>query len=78
LLRPERVRIGPRDGARMSGLVADRQYFGSFLRLKIKSVELELAVDVSAGAAAPAAGAEVHLHWDESAIHRIDDAGAAP
>ena len=72
LLRPERIRIGGESGARAVGIVADSQYFGSFVRLRVNVQALSLAVDLGADAAAPpATGTKVHLHWDASAIHRL-------
>ena len=73
LLRPERIRLGGEHGARAGGVVAESQYFGSFVRLRVQVDSASLAVDLGAAAGAPPLnGARVHLHWDASAIHRLD------
>jgi putative spermidine/putrescine transport system ATP-binding protein len=75
LLRPERIRLGAASGARAAGIVADSQYFGAFVRLRIQVESTSLAVDLGAAAGAPPRnGAHVNLHWDASAIHRLEDA----
>ena len=71
LLRPERIRLGAASGARAQGRVADSQYFGSFVRLRVEVDAASLAVDLPAPGTPPAAGAQVHLHWDAAAIHRL-------
>ena len=72
LLRPERIRLGAQSGARADGIVADSQYFGAFVRLRVQIGAASLAVDLGAAAgAAPPNGTRVHLHWDPSAIHRL-------
>ncbi len=73
LLRPERIRLGVASGARASGVVADSQYFGSFVRLRVQVDATSLAVDLGAGAPPPN-GTQVHLHWDSSAVHRLEGA----
>ena len=73
LLRPERIRLGAADGARAAGSVTDSQYFGAFARLRVQVEGASLAVDLGAGAGnPPSIGARVHLHWDASAIHRLE------
>jgi putative spermidine/putrescine transport system ATP-binding protein len=73
LLRPERIRLGGEQGARAAGSIADSQYFGSFVRLRVQVDSANLAVDLGAAAGAPPPpGARVNLHWDASAIHRLD------
>jgi putative spermidine/putrescine transport system ATP-binding protein len=73
LLRPERIRLGAEAGARAAGVVVDSQYFGAFVRLRVQVDSLILSVDLGAAAGAPLqGGARVHLHWDASAIHRLD------
>jgi putative spermidine/putrescine transport system ATP-binding protein len=72
LIRPERVRLGPEAGARAGGTVIDSQYFGSFVRLRVQLDAASLAVDLGGAGAPPPNGARVHLHWDASAIHRLD------
>jgi putative spermidine/putrescine transport system ATP-binding protein len=75
LLRPERIRLGAASGARAAGIVADSQYFGAFVRLRIQVETTSLAVDLGAAAGAPPPnGTQVNLHWDASAIHRLEDA----
>ena len=72
LLRPERIRLGAESGARARGVVAESQYFGSFVRLRVEIDSASLAVDVGAAAGAPPPnGAQVNLHWDGGAIHRL-------
>ena len=71
LLRPERIRLGAASGARAQGRVSESQYFGSFVRLRVEVDAASLAVDVAAPGTPPAPGAQVHLHWDAAAIHRL-------
>jgi ABC-type Fe3+/spermidine/putrescine transport system ATPase subunit len=78
LLRPERIRLGAEAGARAHGTVGDSQYFGSFMRLRVQVDGATLAVDLNAAAGAPPpTGARVNLHWDASAIHRIESGPGA-
>jgi putative spermidine/putrescine transport system ATP-binding protein len=73
LLRPERIRLGAASGARARGIVADSQYFGSFVRLRVQMDSSSLAVDLGAASGAPPpTGTHVNLHWDASAIHRLE------
>ena len=72
LLRPERIRLGAESGARARGVVAESQYFGSFVRLRVQIDAASLAVDLGAAAGTPPPnGAQVNLHWDGGAIHRL-------
>ena len=73
LLRPERLRVGAEQGACAGGIVTDSQYFGSFVRLRVQVDGMSLAVDLGGAVAPPANGTRVHLHWDASAIHRLDE-----
>jgi putative spermidine/putrescine transport system ATP-binding protein len=73
LLRPECIRLAGAQGARAVGTVADSQYFGSFVRLRVQVDSASIAVDLGAAAGAPPPnGARVNLHWDAAAIHRLD------
>jgi putative spermidine/putrescine transport system ATP-binding protein len=77
MLRPERIRLGPADGARASGTVAERQYFGAFSRLRVDVGGATLQVDVAdASAEPPEPGRTVHLHWDARAVHPLEGARA--
>jgi putative spermidine/putrescine transport system ATP-binding protein len=77
MLRPERIRLGDRAGARASGTVSEVQYFGAFTRVRVDcnggGPAVQLQADLPEGAAAqpPQTGARVHLHWDERAVHRL-------
>jgi putative spermidine/putrescine transport system ATP-binding protein len=77
MLRPERIRLGGAGGARASGTVSEVQYFGAFTRVRIAcngggpAVQLQADLPESAAALAPQAGAQVHLHWDDHAVHRL-------
>ncbi len=77
MLRPERIRLGGAGGARLSGPVAEVQYFGAFTRLKVQGAGTLLQADLAhaPAQAAPAPGETVHLHWDDSAVHALQ-AGA--
>jgi putative spermidine/putrescine transport system ATP-binding protein len=77
MLRPERIRVGPADGARVAGAVAEAQYFGAFTRLKVHAAGTLLQADVAQalGGRAPQAGETVHLHWDARAVHALDGSG---
>jgi putative spermidine/putrescine transport system ATP-binding protein len=76
LLRPERIRLGPAEGARASGLVQEVQYFGAFTRLKVQAEGALLQADLpelgGAGQATTTPGSQVHLHWDAQAVHALD------
>jgi putative spermidine/putrescine transport system ATP-binding protein len=77
MLRPERIRLGGAGGARASGTVAERQYFGAFSRLRVDVGGATLQVDVTDPAAEPPEpGRTVHLHWDERAVHPLGEARA--
>jgi putative spermidine/putrescine transport system ATP-binding protein len=73
MLRPERIRLGPAEGARAGGLVREVQYFGAFTRVKVDAEGAVLQADLPAspGAAATEPGRTVHLHWDERAVHAL-------
>ncbi|HUG22240.1 ABC transporter ATP-binding protein [Piscinibacter sp.] len=81
MLRPERIRLGRASGARASGTVSEVQYFGAFTRVRVdcngSGPVVQLQADLPEGAAdrPPQTGAQVHLHWDDGAVHRL--AGAA-
>ncbi len=79
MIRPERVRLGSADGARASGTVTEVQYFGSFWRVRVeRTVGPALLADVGlAGGAVPAVGDTTHLHWDDHAVHALDEAATA-
>ncbi len=79
LLRPERIRLGRADGARASGLVVERQYFGAFTRLKVDAGGALLQADLPALGDAPdtaAPGSNVFLHWDAQAVHALHGGSA--
>jgi len=74
MLRPERIRAGAAEGARTAGTVREVQYFGAFTRLKVETGGALLQADLPHGdSAAPATGDTVHLHWDERAVHALDE-----
>ncbi len=79
MLRPERIRIGPADGARTAGTVTEVQYFGAFTRLRVDVGGTALQADLPdvPGSAPPATGQPAHLHWDAQAVHPLDTGGAA-
>jgi putative spermidine/putrescine transport system ATP-binding protein len=76
MIRPERVRLGPADGARAAGTVSELQYFGSFWRVRISRAEgTPLLADLAMiDTAMPAVGEAVHLHWAADAVHAIREA----
>jgi putative spermidine/putrescine transport system ATP-binding protein len=75
MLRPERIRLGGTAEARASGTVAETQYFGAFLRLRVDVGGALVAVDLAtAGQPLPAPGQTVHLHWDADAVHALQGA----
>ena len=81
MLRPERIWLGVSDGARVSGVVTEAQFFGAFTRIKVQAAGTLLQADLPAGAhtgdsAAPETGRSVHLHWDERAVHSLADGHA--
>ena len=73
MLRPERIRLGPEQGARATGVVREVQYFGAFTRLKVDAAGTLLQADLPGAAALPmpAVGETVHLHWDAGAVHAL-------
>jgi putative spermidine/putrescine transport system ATP-binding protein len=76
MIRPERIRLGESAGARVRGITENLQYFGSFWRAKIRCDQgTMLIADLAIDSALPAAGETVHLHWDDSAIHRLNETG---
>lgn len=78
MIRPERIRVGPAEGARLSGTVSQVQYFGSFWRVKVDGpANLALTADLSVSDSLPALGETLHLHWDESAVHRLTESASA-
>jgi putative spermidine/putrescine transport system ATP-binding protein len=83
MLRPERIRLGPPEGARAQGTVVESQYFGAFSRIKVAVAAGEAAptliqADLATGPAqrSPAVGEAVQLHWDERAVHALAESGA--
>jgi len=74
MLRPERVRLGAAQGARLSGTVVDAQYFGAFYRVRADVGATLLSVDLSPAEAARARpGQPVHLHWNDDAVHGLEE-----
>jgi putative spermidine/putrescine transport system ATP-binding protein len=76
MLRPEQIRLGDSAGARVSGVVRELFYFGSFVRFEVAAsaaAELRLQVDMPTTAldVTPQRGDTVHLHWDAQAVHRL-------
>ena len=78
MLRPERIRLGAPEGARLSGAVLDAQYFGSFSRVRVDWAGEPVAVDLNPQLVPdlPQAGQTVHLHWDADAVHALQGAAA--
>jgi putative spermidine/putrescine transport system ATP-binding protein len=73
LLRPERIRLGEAALARATGPVREVQYFGAFTRIKVESAGVLLQADLPDDRlrAVPAPGEQVHLHWDDGAVHAL-------
>jgi putative spermidine/putrescine transport system ATP-binding protein len=73
MLRPERITLGTAQGARASGTVAEVQYFGAFTRVRIDTAGTTLQADLAAGPGqrAPEPGQDVHLHWNDGAVHAL-------
>jgi putative spermidine/putrescine transport system ATP-binding protein len=78
MIRPERVRLGPAQGARATGTVAEVQYYGSFWRVRVVRPQGgTLLADVGlAQAPVPAVGEMAHLHWDAQAVHPLEPGAA--
>ena len=76
MLRPERITLGAAQGARASGTVAEVQYFGAFTRVRIAAAGTTLQADLAAGPGqlAPEPGQDVHLHWNDGAVHALQPA----
>jgi len=76
MLRPERITLGAAPGARASGTVAEVQYFGAFTRVRIAAAGTTLQADLAAGPGqrAPEPGQDVHLHWNDGAVHALQPA----
>jgi putative spermidine/putrescine transport system ATP-binding protein len=77
MLRPERIRLGAAEGARLSGTVLDQQYFGAFSRLRVDWRGESVTVDLNPRATPPAPGDMAHLHWDADAVHVLGAPGGA-
>jgi putative spermidine/putrescine transport system ATP-binding protein len=77
MLRPERIRLGAAAGARASGAVTEVQYFGAFTRLKVQAAGTQLQADLAHAPLqhSPAPGDTVHLHWDDRAVHALQEGG---
>jgi putative spermidine/putrescine transport system ATP-binding protein len=73
MLRPERIQLGEARDAKVSGVVTEVQYFGSFTRIKVSILNSVLQADLpeGLGVTAPETGATVHLHWDDRAVHAL-------
>jgi putative spermidine/putrescine transport system ATP-binding protein len=77
------VRTGVAAGAKASGLVTEVQYFGAFTRIKVDvsvgagAVTLQADLPEGHGRVAPAGGANVHLHWDDGAVHALREGSPA-
>jgi putative spermidine/putrescine transport system ATP-binding protein len=78
MLRPERITVGGPNQARVSGTVSEVQFFGSFTRLRVDLAGTQLQADLPAGTAAPASGEQVHLHWDDRALHPLGSSRSTP
>lgn len=79
MIRPELVTLGPAEGARASGPLAEAQFFGAFWRLSVDVAggeRLMADVPVARLPETPALGSPVHLHWDDAAVHVIQDSPA--
>ena len=74
MLRPERIAlVDGLSAARASGPVVEAQYFGAFSRVRVDVGGVQLAVDLppSAELRLPEPGQQVHLHWDDAAVHPL-------
>lgn len=71
MIRPERVRLGPAEGARASGTVAEVQYFGSFWRVHVARTSGDSLLADVAAPGVPRVGEPAHLHWDAHAVHAL-------
>jgi putative spermidine/putrescine transport system ATP-binding protein len=78
-LRPEALRLGPPEGARITGRVTAARYLGSATRLVLDlgteaapDGRSEVAVLVPGGQAVPEPGARVGLSWDRNALHVME------
>jgi putative spermidine/putrescine transport system ATP-binding protein len=75
-LRPEALRLGPPEGARITGVVTAARYLGAATRLVVDlgagaspEGRNDVAVLVPGGHAVPAPGTRVGLAWDQAALH---------
>lgn len=77
MIRPERIRLGPTEGASARGRVVETQFFGAFWRVHVElsGGSVRLIADVAAGGQSepPALEAVVHLHWGADAVHVMED-----
>ena len=73
MLRPERITLVDDGPARASGAVVEAQYFGAFSRVRVDVGGVQLAVDLppAPGRRLPEPGQQVHLAWDDSAVHPL-------
>jgi putative spermidine/putrescine transport system ATP-binding protein len=83
MVRPEMIGLGVGSvgDTSVTGIVHERQYFGSFWRLQaaINHTTLALTVDVAASSAQPVpdVGQATVLHWPAHAVHSIADTATA-
>jgi putative spermidine/putrescine transport system ATP-binding protein len=77
-LRPEALRLGPPEGARITGTVTAARYLGSATRLVVDlgagaspEGRNDVAVLVPGGHAVPEPGARVGLTWEPGALHAM-------
>ncbi|EYD76086.1 Putrescine transport ATP-binding protein PotA [Rubellimicrobium mesophilum DSM 19309] len=75
-LRPEALRLGPPEGARITGVVTAARYLGAATRLVVDlgagappDGRSDVAVLVPGGHPVPAPGTRVGLAWDAEALH---------
>ena len=75
-LRPEALRLGPPEGARITGVVTAARYLGAATRLVVDlgagaspEGRNDVAVLVPGGHAVPAPGTRVGLAWEQAALH---------
>ena len=73
-LRPEALRLGPPEGARITGTVTGARYLGSSTRVVVDVSGDPLAVLIPGGQRVPEAGMRVGLIWEPGALHEMEAA----
>jgi putative spermidine/putrescine transport system ATP-binding protein len=69
MLRPEHIALSSSDDANATGTVAELQYFGSFVRMRlVRTGGTDMLVDVPSTQAPPDVGSQAFVRWSRNAV----------